>query len=166
MTESEKYLKIFSSVAGQLNQQLLKEMQLEATVLEVLDCVCLKIYKKAWATPNEDPLQARSRIFCSVWISEEAVEEQKLFYNIHAFKLRHLPGYAIESRKFAALFRTDFAPFMAQWPNVSVDHGPLTLMRGYVETDADHFEAEILQLANRFFSIAPLIDDTLAKFKK
>lgn len=166
MIESEKYLKIFNSVADRLNQQQLKEMQLEAAVVEVLNCVCLKIYKRAWATPNENPLQARSRIFFAVWISDESIAGQTMFYNIHAFKLRHLSGYNIESRKFAALFRTNFTPFKAQWPNVSVEYGPLTLMKGYVKTDADHFEAEILQLANRFFSIAPLIDSTLASFKK
>lgn len=166
MKESEKYFKIFSSVAGQLNLQLLKEMQLETAVIEVLDCVCLKIYKKSWCSSKEDPLLAKTRIFFSIWVSDESDKQQKLLYNIHAFKLRHLPGYAIESRKFANVFRSAFKAFEQQWPNVSVNFGPLTLMEGWVSFDHKNIAQQIVELANNFLTIAPLLEDTLASFKK
>jgi len=166
MIVSEKYLKIFNKVVTQLNQDRLSTMQLEVAVVEVLNCVCLKIYKKAWGSPDEDPLLAKTRIFFSIWMSDESDNQQKLLYNIHAFKLRHLPGYAIESRKFANLFRIDFKAFEQQWPNVSVNYGPLTLMEGWVNFDDKNIAQQIVELANNFLTIAPLLDDTLASFKK
>lgn len=166
MILAEKYLERFRKAVNLLNPEQLKEMQLEVAVVEVLNCVCLKIYKKVWCSPNEDSLLAKSRIFFSVWISEESDREQKLLYNIHAFKLRYLPGYAIESRKFADLFRRDFKAFEQQWPNVSVKYGPLTLMEGWTGFDHKSIAQEIIALANNFLTIAPLIDDTLASFKK
>ncbi|WP_175635199.1 hypothetical protein [Pedobacter ghigonis] len=166
MIGSEKYLEIFSKAVNQLNQEQLKEMQLEVAVVEVLDCVCLKIFKKAWCSPNEDPLLAKTRIFFSVWVSQESSLEQKLQYNIHAFKLRHLPGYKIESRKFADLFRRDFKPFEQQWPNVSVKYGPLTLMEGWLSFEGRNVEEEILVLVNNFLPVAPLVDTALGRFKR
>ncbi|QIL37820.1 hypothetical protein G7074_00060 [Pedobacter sp. HDW13] len=165
MIGSEKYLEIFSKAVNQLNQEQLKEMQLEVAVVEVLDCVCVKIFKKAWCSPNEDPLLAKTRIFFSVWISEASNREQKLLYNIHAFKLRHLAGYTIESRKFADSFRYDFKTLEQQWPNVSIKYGPLTLMEGWVSFEGRNIEEEILVLANNFLSVAPLVDTALAGFK-
>jgi hypothetical protein len=97
----------------------------------ILDSVFLKLYKNAWATPLQDPLTAESRIFFSIWMNDAAIEEQRIYYNIHAFKLRHLKGYAIQSRKFADTFRDSFKVHAYNWPNVRVAFGPLTLMEGW-----------------------------------
>jgi hypothetical protein len=58
----------------------------------VLNSAFLKLYKKSWATPLQNPLTAESRIFFSIWINDSAIEEQKILYKIHAFKLRYLKG--------------------------------------------------------------------------
>ena len=160
------YLEKFQKAADQLDQKMLHEKEIEAAVGVVLDAVFLKLYKKSWASSAQDPLTAVSRIFFSIWINDDAIQEQKIYYNIHAFKLRHLKGYAIQSRQFAGLFRSRFNIFETQWPNVSVNYGPLTLMEGWVSCDANDFQNEILSLANNFLSIAHLVDDTLIQFKK
>lgn len=152
--------------ADQLDQKLLAERGLETAVVTFgEDCVVLKLYKRSWANQFQDPLTAESRIFFSVWISDSAIKEQKLLYNIHALKLRKLKGYSIESRKFAAIFRADFKDFEHQWENVRVDYGPLTLMEGWLKIDQENLQDQILKLANHFFEIAHLIDGTLAHFK-
>ena len=73
-------------------------------------------------------------------------------YNIHALKLRQLNGYSIASRKFAESFRVRFAEFEQQWPNVSLNYGPLTLMQGWIEPDPEKMREEITALANNFLN--------------
>jgi hypothetical protein len=160
------YLSKFQQAADKLNKKLLHEKQIEVVVGVVLDSVFLKLYKKSWASPAQDPVTAESRIFFSVWLNDPIVKKEKLFYNIHALKLRKLPGYKIESRKFAEAFRADFQDFKDQWQNVSTQFGPLTLMEGRLKVDAEDFQDNIIELANNFLAIEHLIEETLAKFKK
>jgi hypothetical protein len=167
------YLERFEHAAGQIDKRLLARRgrggdtdRIEiATGLYKENSVFLKLYKKSWASPAQDPLIAESRIFFSIWVSDVAIREEKLFYNIHALKLRRLKGYSIESRKFADVFRAGFKNFAPKWENVSVKYGPLTLMEGWVKIDLGNFQDEILELADKFLEIEYLIDDALAKFK-
>lgn len=160
------YLEKFQLAADQVNQQLLRNTQLKVAAGTYLDAVFLKIYKKSWANPSPNPLTSPSRIFFSVWITASAIQEQKIFYNIHALKLRQLKGYSIESRKFAAAFRIAFHDFEHQWKHVSVKYGPLTLMQGWLSVNITDFDKEIQTLAKNFLEIAPLIDQTLLLFKR
>ncbi|MCW3083495.1 MAG: hypothetical protein JWP12_861 [Bacteroidetes bacterium] len=159
------YLDKFQKAADQLDKKKFHTNQIEIAVGVVLDSVFLKLYKKSWASPLQDPLTAESRIFFSVWINDSTIAEQKIFYNIHAFKLRQLKGYSIQSRKFAELFRADFKNFEHKWKNVSVDFGPLTLMEGWLKIDLENFQDDILKLANGFLEIEHLVDNTLVRFK-
>jgi hypothetical protein len=166
------YLERFEHAAGQIDKGLLARRRRggDAGPIEVStglfkEAVFLKLYKRSWASPGQDPLIAESRIFFSIWITDTAIREQKLFYNIHALKLRKLKGYSIESRKFADAFRAGFKAFAFKWENVSVKYGPLTLMEGWVKTDPGNFQDEILALAGKFLEIEHLVDETLAKFK-
>ncbi len=161
----ENYLDKFQKAANRLNQNQLHQKQVEVAVGVVLNSVFLKLYKKSWANASQDPLTTPSRIFFSIWINDSTIREQKIYYNIHALKLRQLKGYAIQSRKFAETFRHSFKDFEHQWQNVSVNFGPLTLMEGWIKIDLENFQAEILKLANNFLEIDHLIDHTLAKFK-
>jgi len=160
------YLNEFQKAADKLDKKLLKNKQIEVAVGVVLNSVFLKLYKKAWANKSQDPLTSTSRIFFSVWINDSAIQEQKIYYNIHAFKLRQLDGYTIKSRDFADKFRTGFKKFEKNWPNVSVKLGPLTLMEGWVKLDMKNFKDEIVKLANYFLEIEHLIDNTLKAFEK
>lgn len=159
------YLSTFQKASALLDKKVLREKQLEVAVGEVLNSVFLKLYKKSWTNPSKDPLTSESRIFFSIWTNNSAIEEQKIYYNIHALKLRHLKGYKIQSRQFADIFRDSFKSVDKKWENVSVKFGPLTLMEGWLKVDPDNFQKEIVELANNFIEIEHLVDDTLAYFK-
>jgi hypothetical protein len=157
------YLDKFQKITEQIDKKCLNEKSIEVSVGVYLDSVFIKLYKKNWASNPQEALTAESRIFFSVWINDDTIKSQKVMYNIHALKLRNLKGYSIQSRKFAEIFREVFKTYEDKWPNVSTNHGPLTLMEGFVNLDS--FEEEVLKIANTFFDIEHLIDDTLAQFK-
>ncbi|MTH14471.1 hypothetical protein [Flavobacterium sp. LC2016-01] len=159
------YLENFQKIAHQLDQKLLDEKSIEVSVGIYLDSVFIKLYKKSWASNPNEALTAESRIFFSVWINDSSIKKQKIMYNIHALKLRKLKGYAIESRKFAEKFRNLFENYSQKWPNVSTNHGPLTLMEGWIELDSENYQKEILKICDSFLEIDYLIDDTLLQFK-
>lgn len=159
------YLGTFQKAADNLNPKTLQSKQVEVAVGQVLNSVFLKIYKKSWANPSQDPLTAESRIFFSIWVNDSTLDKQKLFYNIHALKMRNLRGYSIKSKEFAETFRKSFKRHEQNWPNVSVDFGPLTLMEGWKRIDLENLQRDIVDLANRFLEIDSLIDNTLAEFK-
>jgi hypothetical protein len=160
------YLKKFQKAADPLDKKMLDKKQMEVAVGIYKDSVFLKLYKTSWATPFQDPLTADSRIFFSVWVSDSIIKEQKMFYNIHALKLRQLKGYSIASRDFAESFRAKFKVVQHQWTNVSTKFGPQTLMEGWVKLDLKNIQHEILKLAIHFLEIDYLVDDTLEIFKK
>ena len=124
-------------------------------------CSVVKLQKTSWTNDPMDRVQNKSGIFFSVWIDEEAARKSRANYNIHALKLRQLEGYSITSRGFATDFRDAFAPMRDAWPNVSVDHGPLTLMQGYIEIVPKRIEQDILVLLERFKPVGHLIDRLL-----
>lgn len=160
------YLTKFQQAAGLLDKKLLAKKQIEFAVGVYLESVFLKLYKKAWTNESQDPANAGSTIFFSIWINDATIKKQKIFYNIHALKLRKLKGYSIESRKFAEAFRAGFKKTEHTWKNVSVKFGPLTLMEGWLIVDIENFQDEMLGLVNKFLETDHLIDDTLIKFKK
>lgn len=123
--------------------------------------VVLKLQKVSWTNDRMDRIQNESGIFFSIWVNEKSESKDQANYNIHALKLRHLKGYSITSRDFAADFRTRFASFQDHWPNVSVDYGPLTLMQGWIESKPDAAERDILLLMERFQPVSSLIDQLL-----
>ncbi len=159
------YLEQFQNAADQIEKTLLDSKQLEVAVGLYKDSVFLKLYKRLWATTGQDPLTAETRIFFSVWTGDSAIKEQRLLYNIHALKLRKLKGYSIESRKFADIFRLTFKKFEHKWPNVGSNFGPLTLIQGWVKTDLENLETNIISLSNNFIEIEHLIENTLGNFK-
>lgn len=161
-----QYLDKFQEVANQLDKQLLEKKQIEVSVGRYLDSAFLKLYKKSWTNNFDTPPESDSKIFFSVWINDLALREQKLFYNIHALKLRQLNGYSITSRNFADAFRMRFKGFEHQWKNVSVKFGPQTLMEGWTKINLENFQAETLILTKQFFQIDYLIDETLEIFKQ
>ncbi|MGB2846727.1 MAG: hypothetical protein WBB93_04125 [Saprospiraceae bacterium] len=161
-----QYLYQFQDTANQLDKKILKQKGLEVAVGITLESVYLKLYKKSWANPSQDPLTSTSRIFFSIWVNEVTLAEEKLFYNIHALKLRQLHGYKIESRKFADTFRALFKTLEDQWPNVSTQFGPLTLIEGWLPLDIPSLPHQLTRLADIFLTLEPLIDITLSRFQR
>ena len=124
-------------------------------------CFVLKLQKASWTNDRMDQIRNDTGIFFSIWIDEEAASKNQAHYNIHALKLRRLKGYSIASRGFADDFRNSFASVRDDWPNVSVEYGPLTLMQGWIELDPNSYDRDILALMERFEQVSPLIDRLL-----
>jgi hypothetical protein len=119
----------------------------------------LKLQKATWTNDPMDQVRNETGVFFSIWINEKTASKSRANYNIHALKLRQLADYSITSRDFANDFRKHFA--RAAWTNVSVDHGPLTLMQGWIALNLNSFEEEALVLMERFERLSPLIDRLL-----
>jgi hypothetical protein len=125
------------------------------------DCCVLKLQKPFWTNDGMDRIQNKTGIFFSIWINRKSVRKSRVNYNIHALKLRQLGAYSITSRAFASDFRNGFASMRSAWPNVSVDHGPLTLMEGWIEMSSKDFEKDTIVLLEQFKPVSRLIDRLL-----
>lgn len=163
--EAGYYLDKFQKSLDQLDKQgAFRKKKLECKVGIWLDSVVLKIQKKNWINVSAESFG--EGIFFSVWLNDESVAKGKLYYNIHALKLRGLVGYAIKSREFAEAFRLKFKSFENQWPNVSVNFGPLTLMEGWVSIlDHEKIPDIVSSLASGFLEVEFMIDDLLEERK-
>lgn len=157
------YLDKFQESLHTLNKQPFIKNGLELKVGIWLDSVVLKIQKKAWLNPGSANSFQES-IFFSIWVNDDTLAKNRLYYNIHALKLRKLKNYRIQSRDFAEAFRARFKPYQSQWPNVSMQFGPLTLMEGWI--GVAELDDLIPQLSNQFLEIASIIDELLAERKK
>lgn len=161
----EYFLEKFRKSAAGIDESLLNKRQLKVYVGLTLNSVVLKLYKTEWTNDPADPINSKTRIFFAIWVNDETIKKNQIFYNIHALKLRELKGYSITSRDFANHFRNKFKPFEEAWKNVSAAFGPLTLMEGWEKFEDENLEKTILRLANNFLEIDHLIDDTLRKFR-
>ncbi len=159
------YLNSFKNAANRPDKKLLSKKQVEVETGIWLECIVLRLQKKHWANSPYDKPHSGSSIFFSVWLNDKTIKKNKILYNIHALKLRQLKGYAITSKAFASGVRKKFKNFEHQWPNVSVDFGPQTLMQGWEKMETAHLEKTILELADKFLEIDFLIDDLLGDYK-
>lgn len=159
------YKRTFEAIVKDIPQKQFDEAGLEISVHEVMESIALKIYKPKWSGDLQSPLTSKSRIFFSIWVNDKTNKEEKLYYNIHALKLRELKGYKISSRNFAEKFRNRFIEKQNDWENVSIDFGPLTLMEGWLDLNAETIHNDIIDLSGKFLKISPLIDETLETFK-
>jgi hypothetical protein len=163
--DNEYFLDKFKKAADSIDKSILDQKGLEISIGIVLNSIYLKLYKPEWTNDINNPLDAESRIFFSIWVNEKTILEKKVFYNIHAFKLRKLKGYSILSREFAESFRKQFLKYQSNWENISVEFGPLTLMQGWIELKEENFENDISNLTSNFIKIEYLIDNTLQTFQ-
>lgn len=159
------YLKIFQKAAVEIENSLPEKSYIKIKTGIWLNSVVLKIQNQNWKNLTELNSTSKSEIFFSVWLEEKSIKKKQMFYNIHAFKLRNLKGYKIESRDFAEGFRKRFKEFESLFPNVSVKHGPLTLMQGWIEIHPDVIENDILKLTEQFLKIQFIIDELLEERK-
>lgn len=163
--ETEYYLDKFQKSLDKLDKKgAFSQKELEGKVGIWLDSVVLKIQKKSWINTSAKPFG--EGIFFSAWLNDESIGKGKLYYNIHALKLRGLAGYTIKSREFAADFRLKFKSFENKWSNVGVNFGPLTLMEGWVSIiDQEKIPDIVANLASGFLEIEFMIDDLLEERK-
>jgi hypothetical protein len=159
------YLGKFNAALLSLDKKDFDKLDLRFFLGVVLNSVAIKIYKPDWSGDKQNPLTAESRIFFSIWINDKTIGENKLYYNIHALKLRKLIGYKITSRDFAERFRKQFIKQQEDWPNTDTRYGPLTLMQGWEKLEPETMENDIVRLAKNFLKISPIIDETLNYYK-
>ncbi|MCS3529627.1 hypothetical protein [Chryseobacterium sp. JUb7] len=158
------YIKEFIEACNSISQKELDNLGLRLSVQTILESVALKVYKPEWSDNPLSPLNASGRIFFSVWINDKTIKEERLYYNIHALKLRKLKGYKIAGRDFAQSFRNSFIKHQKDWNNVSILFGPLTLMEGWINLKQDTIQNDLSGLVENFIKIAPVIDETLNLF--
>lgn len=166
MMNFEFYLDNFEKAAKSLDKKLLEKKDIQIQTGIWLDSVVLRLQKRHWANKPDEKPHTGSAIFMGIWVDKEAAANQKLFYNIHALRLRQLKGYKLQSRAFAMSFREKFKQFEKNWSNVSTDFAPQTLMEGWIDLDNEKIQKDILKIANNFLEIEHLIDNTLEEFKK
>lgn len=160
------YLNKFHLAITEGVKEQLENYRLKVSVDIVLESVALKVYKPEWSSDLRSPLDAEGRIFFSIWMNNETIREGKMYYNIHALQLRKFRKYTLASRKFAQDFRNEFVKYQKNWPNVSVEYGPLTLMQGWVDLKTDSIRENIEELVHHFSEISPIIDTVLEQYKK
>jgi len=164
--QTDHYLNIFQEAVDSLDLAPFTQSGLELKVGVRFNSVVLKIQKPSWRNNSPDAIPFQNSIFFSVWVNDIPLSQDKLYYNIHALKLRKLRAYKLKSRDFAQAFRTQFKPFENQWPNVSTSFGPLTLMEGWVAIGDSNLESQIQNLAQKLLNIHFIIDDLLEASKK
>ncbi len=153
------HLVIFNRAADRCRPEL-ERRKLEFTVGSWLESSVLKLQKRDWSNDGK-PNAPRAEIFFSVWTNAKSVKLNRVFYNIHALRLRAMHGRNLESREFASAFRSEFAARQKAWPNVSVDFGPQTLMEGWIVLGQDKLEESISNLIKCFVPLSEIIDRLL-----
>lgn len=161
----KRFLPVFRQAAARLDP-VLKRHGLESRAGLWLDSAVLKVTKPGWGAASAPAAAAHGEIFFSVWIEEKGLKQKRVFYNIHALRLRKLEAYALQSREFAAAFRAQFAPVSRAWPNVAVNYGPQTLMQGWIEWDETRLADDLVALTERFLPLGAVVDGLLEARKK
>lgn len=159
------YQNKFQSAISTIKKKELVDLKLKVSIGSVMESLALKVYKPEWSSNPQSPLIANGRIFFSIWVNDKTIRESRIYYNIHALKLRELEGYKISSRSFAEQFREQFVNGMNNWPNVSIEYGPLTLMEGWIELNHESVEKDTAELVQRFLDISFMIDKTMEHYK-
>lgn len=160
------YLQELEKASKSINKNLLSKKDLEIQTGIWLNSAVLRLQKRHWANNPDEKPHTGSAIFMGIWLDEKAIANKKLYYNIHALRLRQLNGYKLQSRVFATIFRESFKEFEENWPNVSVDFAPQTLMEGWKESSFETLEKDVSELVIHFLEIEHLIDQALLQFKK
>ena len=159
------FLNKFKQAADGIDVNLLNQKNLRIDTGIWLNSTVLRLQKERWANKPDEQPQTGAAIFFSIWLNEVTIKKNAIFYNIHALKLRKLSGYNITSRQFAADFRERFKNYRHNWPNVSTDFGPLTLMEGWKQVDIETMQYDILEVAEKFMSIDFMIDELLDNYR-
>lgn len=162
MTAYAPYLTVFENIKDTISSDLMRKHQLRCEAGDWMDSATLKLQKDAWTAGGTG-----QGIFFSVWLGEKELKTCRFNYNIHSLKLGTLPGHVVKPREFAAAFRKkiDAHAQRGDWPNLSIDYGPQTLMQGWMPLDEATLRADVESLIERFVGMHPVIDALLLERK-
>lgn len=155
------WLSILKEIEAEISLELSQKFHLQCLTGDWLDSAVLKIQKPSWT--DGGPGQG---VFFSIWLGDKESRKNRFNYNIHALKLRLREGYAIKPGDFASAFREKFASQSGRWPNVRTDHGPQTLMQGWMPLDTKTFRKDVVGLVDGFVAIHGIIDVLLEERRK
>jgi hypothetical protein len=158
MRPYDAYLAILESIKDAMSADLQRKHQLHCETGDWMESATLKLQKDAWSSGGTG-----QGIFFSVWLSEKELKARRFNYNIHALKLGTLPGHVVKPREFASAFREklDASGQGSDWPNLSIDYGPQTLMQGWMPLDKATFRKDVESLIERFVGMHQVIDAML-----
>lgn len=159
----EQYNKILKQQARLHAPELLKKQGLVCKQLQFEDNECFPLYlaKQHWTNRFDEERESTIGIFCGIWVTPTLLRKKQFAYNIHAKSLRKLPGYKLTSRKFANDFRSLVRSQVSQWPNISLEHGPLTLLQGKETCELNSFAEKVEERIFGFVDIHQHIDNLL-----
>lgn len=157
----QKHQKILEQQEKKLASTLLSKHQLICRQLVYGNVAPLYIAKSHWTNRFDPDRETTIGIFFAIWVTPETLKEQKFSYNIHAKKLRDMPGYKLVSRKFADQFREAVRVRVADWPGIRLDYGPTTLLGGNDSCTLDDFADKIQERVAGLVDIAGAIDELL-----
>ena len=105
----------------------------------------IKLLKDDWTTDDHLGIKNTTGVFFGIWVDHVGKYSKVVQYNIHALKLARLGDHKIKARGFAESFRKKAKKQISDWPNVSTDHGPLTLLQGSFPFSEASLEAQCLK---------------------
>ena len=121
----------------------------------------IKLLKDEWTIDDHLSIKNTSGIFFGIWVDHISKYADVVQYNIHAFKLARLGDHQIKAREFAESFRSLVKKQIVDWPNVTTDHGPLTLLQGSFPLVETKLESQCLKRIEAFVKLSPVIDAML-----
>jgi len=125
------------------------------------DCSPLYIAKPHWTNRFDENRTSTVGVFCAIWVSEKDIKNEKFLYNIHSKAIKDLPGHKLKSREFADEFRRLVKSTVSDWPGISLNHGPVTLLQGSQTCDLDTFAENVEKRIMGFVDIHHHIDNLL-----
>src|SRR2546430_5895551 len=102
------YLDLFEHVATRVRPSL-NEHSLDLVAGRWLGCPAIKVRRREWLEEADASKLDQAGIFFSVWVEEKGLKNNRVFYNIHALRLRNMSAFTLKSREFATAFRSVFA---------------------------------------------------------
>ena len=126
----------------------------------------IKLLKDDWTTDDHLKIKNTTGVFFGIWVDHIGKFSGVVQYNIHALKLARLGDHKIKARNFAESFRKQTKKQISDWPNVSTDHGPLTLLQGSFPFSESSLEAQCMKRMEAFVKLSPVVDAMLKSHLK
>lgn len=157
----QQYNDILKEQEIKLAAKLLKQHGIVCKQLPFGDCSPLYLAKPQWTNRFDEDRESTIGIFCSVWVDTKYLKKNLYSYNIHAKSLNKLPGYQLKPKIFAGEFRGLVQSSVAQWPGISLDYGPSTLLMGRDVCELDSFAEKVEERMMGYVDIHHHIDHLL-----
>ena len=159
----DRYSKILKQQECRHAPSLLKKHGLVCKQLQFGNDECPPLYlaKPHWTNRFDRERESTIGIFCSIWVSPALLKKKQFAYNIHAKALNKMPGYKLTPKIFANDFRGLVESQVSQWPGISLDYGPSTLLQGKETCDINSFSEKVEERIVGFVGIYQHIDDLL-----